>query len=237
MGLSLGRSGVYAVVSLIEAYTTGPIGEQTATLNPTLSARPGFDLTYQALGIVFGLVPVALAIYLIAIDTPRVGRHMGWDTTRVGPDVAWGVGLAALIGIPGVGLYLVGRAAGVSLNVAASGLTPAWWAAGVLVLAAVKNAVLEEVLVVGYLADRLRRLRWHHGWIIAVSSLIRASYHLYQGWAGFAGNLIMGAIFMGFYLKRGRLWPLIIAHGLIDIVAFIGYAYLPPHWLNALGIG
>jgi len=237
MGLSLGRSGVYALISLMESYSRGPLAQQTTTLNPSLSSQPVFDLVYQLLGIFFGLFPVALGLYLIGIDTPRVGRHLGCDGSRIGHDVTWGLGLAAFIGIPGMGLYLLAHSFGVNLTVATSGLTPAWWVGLVLVLAAIKNAVLEEVLVVGYLAERLNRLSWGPVGIILISSFIRASYHLYQGWGGFLGNLVMGVIFMSFYLKWRRLWPLIIAHGLIDIVAFIGYSYLPPHWLNALGIG
>lgn len=237
MGLSLGRSGVYAVVALIEAYSRGPIGEQTAILNPSLSPRPWFDLTYQVLAIVFVLVPVMLAIYLVSSDRPRVWRHLGMDASQPGKDVGWALGLGALIGIPGLGLYLAGRALGVSLDVSTSGLEALWWTIPMLIVSAAKNGVLEEVLVVGYLTERLRRLQWSSVAIMLASSAIRASYHLYQGWAAFAGNYIMGAIFAVFYLRRGRLWPLIIAHTLIDIVAFVGYAYLPNSWLAALGIG
>lgn len=237
MALSLGRSGVYAVVALIDAYTRGPLGEQTTTLNPALSARPWFDLTYQVLALVFVLVPVVLAVYLVSADRPRVWRHLGWDGTRPLSDLGWGVALGALIGIPGLGLYLGGRALGMSLDVSASGLKDYWWTIPLLILAAAKNGILEEVLVVGYLAERLRRLSWSTPAILITSAALRASYHLYQGWAAFAGNLIMGLIFAGFYLRRGRLWPLVIAHTLIDVAAFVGYAYLPQSWLAALGIG
>lgn len=237
MGLSLGRSGVYAIVALVDSYTRGPIGEQTTTLNPSLSARPWFDLTYQILAIIFALLPVLLALYLISSDRPRVWRHLGMDGTQIRRDFGWALGLGAVIGVPGLGLYLAGRAAGVSLEVSTSGLEAYWWTMPLLVLSAMKNGLLEEVLVVGYLAERLRRLGWSTPAMVLTSATIRASYHLYQGWAAFAGNFLMGVIFMVFYLRRGRLWPLIIAHTLIDIVAFVGYAYLPDSWLAALGIG
>jgi membrane protease YdiL (CAAX protease family) len=34
--------------------------------------------------------------------------------------------------------------------------------------------------------------------------------------------------------RTGRLWPLVVAHGLIDAVAFVGYALLARHlgWLR-----
>lgn len=241
MGLSLGRSGVYAVVQLIDAYTRGPISDQTATLNPTLSPRPWFDLTYQLLSITFTLIPVLLALYLLAADSHRgikasVKERLGLDARPL-HDAGWGLALGALIGIPGLALYLLGRALGVSLNVAASGLTEFWWTLPLLLLAAVKNGVLEEFLVVGYLMERLRELSWSTPAILLTSAAIRASYHLYQGWAAFAGNFIMGIIFSYFYHRRRRLWPLVIAHSLIDMVAFAGYAFLPTSWLSALGIG
>jgi membrane protease YdiL (CAAX protease family) len=36
------------------------------------------------------------------------------------------------------------------------------------------------------------------------------------------------------YLRTGKLWPLIIAHGLVDSVAFVGYALAAGHlsWLQ-----
>ena len=237
MGLSLGRSGVNAVIALIDAYTRGPIGDQTATLNPSLSARPAFDLVYQLLSILFALLPVLLAFYLISADRPRLWRHLGLDARSPGRDFGWGLALGAVIGIPGLGLYLAGRALGVSLEVSTSGLADHWWTIPMLILAAAKNGVLEEVLVVGYLTERLRRLRWGAAGIVVTSAAIRASYHLYQGWAAFAGNFVMGVIFSVFYLRRGRLWPLVIAHTLIDVAAFVGYAYLPESWLAALGVG
>lgn len=236
MGLSLGRSAVYSIVGLIDSYSRGPIGEQTTTLNPSLSSRPWFDLTYQLLGIASALIPVLLALYLISADRSPVLRHLGLDGSQKLRDLGWSLALGAAIGIPGLGIYLVGRAAGVSLEVSTSGLTDLWWTLPVLILSSVKNGILEEVLVVGYLRERLNRLAWGPLGIILLSATIRASYHLYQGWAGFVGNFLMGVIFMVFYQRTGRLWPLILAHALIDIVAFVGYAFLPESWLLALGV-
>ena len=69
--------------------------------------------------------------------------------------------------------------------------------------------------------------------IIAVSALVRGTYHLYQGFGGFVGNVIMGAIFGLIYLRWKRVGPLVVAHTLLDIAAFVGYALLAPHvdWL------
>jgi membrane protease YdiL (CAAX protease family) len=103
----------------------------------------------------------------------------------------------------------------------------------VLVLSAAQNAILEEVLVAGYLLHRLRQLGWSDNRALLVSALLRGSYHLYQGFGGFAGNVAMGLVFGRLYQRWGRVTPLVVAHTLIDVVAFVGYAELAGHvsWL------
>ena len=151
---------------------------------------------------------------------------MGLDRQSVGRDAGIGVGLAALIGGPGLGLYLLARAAGLNLTVAPSALVDTWWRVPVLVAAAVANALAEELLVVGYLITRLRQLGRGGAGATLASAALRGSYHLYQGFGGFVGNLMMGVIFGRVWQRTNRLWPLVIAHALIDTVAFVGYALL-----------
>ena len=76
-------------------------------------------------------------------------------------------------------------------------------------------------------------LAWNAAAIIALSAVIRGSYHLYQGIGGFVGNLIMGVIFGLIYLRWKRVGPLVVAHTLLDIAAFVGYALVAPYvnWL------
>ena len=223
LGLSLGQSAVYAVVSLVAKLTRGPLSQQTATLNAPQSPRPYLDLTYQLLSVGFALVPVALALFLLSEPGRSAVRRIGLDLARPVRDLAWGAGLAALIGVPGLGLYFAGRALGITATVVPSALDTYWWTVPVLLLSAVKNAVLEEVVAVGYLVERLERFRWSVPVIIAVSSVLRGSYHLYQGFGPFAGNVVMGVVFALFYLRTRRVMPLVVAHTLLDVVAFVGY--------------
>jgi membrane protease YdiL (CAAX protease family) len=232
--LSLGQSAVYSVVSLTAKLTAGPpLAQQTTTLNPTVSPRPYLDLTYQLLGIFFALIPVVLALFLLWRDHIRP-RDLGIDLRRPGRDLGWGAGLAAGIGLPGLLLVYAALQLGINAQIQPSGLQSYWWAVPVLILSAVQNAVLEEVIVVGYLITRLRALQYSPVWIIAASAVLRGSYHLYQGFGGFIGNAIMGVVFALFYLKTKRVMPLIVAHSLLDIVAFVGYELLPDSWLNWL---
>jgi len=224
LGLSLGSSAVYSVVSIIAKITAeGGLSAQTSTLNSSESVREYLDLTYQLLGIAFTLVPVALVLWLLAGDTPNWRRRLGLDRTGSIGDLLHGAWLAAVIGLPGLALYVVGRELGITTTIVASALNAHWWTIPVLVLQAVKNAVLEEVIVVGYLMNRLRRLDWPWARVLAASALLRGSYHLYQGFGPFLGNAIMGVVFAEWYRRGGRVWALVVAHTILDVVSFVGY--------------
>jgi membrane protease YdiL (CAAX protease family) len=229
--LSLGQSAVYAVVSLVAKLTAGrPLSQQTATLNPSQSPRPYLDLTYQLLGILFALVPVLLALYLLG----RARDQLGLNLEKPGFDLGWGAGLAAAIGIPGLLLVYVAAKLGLNAQIIPAALQPVWWAVPVLILSAIQNAMLEEVIVVGYLITRLRELGWRLGYVVLASAILRGSYHLYQGFGAFVGNAVMGVVFALFYLRFKRVMPLIVAHSLLDIAAFVGYTLLPKDWLSWL---
>jgi len=144
-------------------------------------------------------------------------------------DLAGGVGLAALIGIPGLGLYLLARALNFNLTVLPSTLTDTWWRIPVLVASAAANAWTEEALVVGYLLSRLRQLGWRENPAVLASAVLRGSYHLYQGFGGFVGNVVLGLVFGRLWQRTGRLWVLVTAHALLDVVSFVGYALLASH--------
>ncbi|MFV2112033.1 CPBP family intramembrane glutamic endopeptidase [Micromonospora sp. LOL_025] len=235
LGLSLGQSAVYATVSIVAKLTAdGPLSKQTAALNTSVSPRPWLDLTYQLLGIVFALLPVLLAVHLLARDPGDPARTLGLDARRPGQDLARGAGLAALIGLPGLALFWAAAQLGVNATLVPAALPELWWTVPVLILAAVQNSVLEEVIVVGYLVTRLRQLQWRIGAIVVTSALLRGSYHLYQGFGAFLGNVVMGVVFSLFYLRTRRVMPLVVAHTLLDVVAFVGYALLPREWFDWL---
>jgi membrane protease YdiL (CAAX protease family) len=233
--LSLGQSAIYAVVSLIAKLTAGkPLSQQAAVLNQSQSPRPYLDLTYQLLGIFFALIPVALALYLLSRDRLEPRRLLGLTASRPGFDLGWGTLLAAGIGIPGLLLVYVARLLGISADIIPAALQPVWWAVPVLVLSAIENAVLEEVIVVGYLVTRLRSLGLSPVVIVACSAVLRGSYHLYQGFGAFVGNAVMGIVFVLFYMRFKRVMPLIVAHSILDTAAFVGYTLLPHSWLSWL---
>jgi hypothetical protein len=244
--VTFGLSAAGAALSLVEsALAPGGIGAQSVALNPSRAAQSTIDLLFQLLSVLRLMGWGALGLYLLWRS--GIGpRSIGLGRIRLRGDVLPGLVLAAVIGVPGLGLYLIAHALGVSVTIVPSSLGDHWWRLPVLVLSALANAVAEEVLVVAYLITRLRALGWSANRALAGSALLRGGYHLYQGLGGGVGNLVMGLVFARFWQHTAatattasragtiaRLWPLVLAHATIDTVAYVGYTVLHGHvsWL------
>jgi CAAX protease family protein len=232
LAVTFGLSAYTAFLNLIEAVLLGLAGRRVA-LNPRRSPFDLIDLGLN-LAVAFQLVAWgALALYLLW----RTGfgpSRIGLGRVRLRPDVLGGLGLAALIGLPGLGLYVAARALGLSAHVEPVELYDTWWRIPVLLITAFANGWAEEIIVVAFLLTRLRQLRVNPVAAMLASSLLRGAYHLYQGFSAGLGNVVMGLVFAYVWRRTGRLWPLIIAHGIIDSVAYLGYAFAAGHlcWLS-----
>ncbi len=232
--MSLGASGVRSLVSLIGSLTEPEsLSAQHVVMNGSQApGRPLYDLVLQLVSIAIQVAPAFLAFYLLARNGERPSA-IGVDLSQPGRDLLRGAGLAAVIGGCGLGLYYLAFKAGFSLNIVAASLPDVWWRIPVLLLSALQDGINEEVLVVGYLLTRLRLLGLSPAAATAVSALLRGSYHLHQGFGPFFGNVVMGVIFGALFFRWRRTNPMIIAHTLINAVAFIGYTLLAGHvsWL------
>lgn len=214
--LSLFASAVYAIISLLEAPIAGTV---------VASANQSADLPRQLAGFVFGLGPVYLVVHLMRRSGEGVAG-IGLATDRASSDLAKGLALFAIVGLAGVGLYLAAVELGVNRFVVPAPPLGHWWTVPVLLLSALEAALLEEVIALGYLMTRLRQLAWSPRATVAASSLLRASYHLYQGWGGFLGNLAMGLLFAFLFSRWKRTWPFVVAHFLLNVGAGLGYIAL-----------
>lgn len=233
LAVTLGLSGLRSLLALVDdLLAPGSLSDQSVAINAPARKIELLDFFYQLTGVIQLLAWAALGGYLLWRSGISL-RSVGLDRRVSGRDLGLGGVLAAVLGIPGLGLYLLAHAAGLSLTVLPSALGDTWWRVPVLVAAAVANAAAEEILVVGYLLTRLRQLGSSAGAAVLASAALRGSYHLYQGFGGFAGNLVMGLVFGRVWQRTHRLWALITAHALIDIVAFVGFALLHTHvsWL------
>lgn len=232
LAVTFGLSAYTALLKLVEAVLLGLSG-QIVALNPKRSPFDLIDLGLN-LAVVFQLFAWgSLGLYLLW----RSGfgpNEIGLGRLRLNPDVLGGLGLAALIGLPGLAFYQLARVLGMNASVEPAELYDTWWRIPVLLLVAFANGWAEEVIVVGFLITRLRQLSVTPVMAVIASSVLRGVYHLYQGFGAGLGNLAMGLVFGYVWLRTGRLWPLIIAHALIDAVAFVGYALAAGHldWLQ-----
>lgn len=222
LGLSALRSGLSLLDAALQPVA---LAQQQVALHAPAARVELVDLALQLARVLQLVGWGALGAYLLL----RAGfalRTVGLDARRPGRDALGAAGLAALIGIPGLGLYLVARELGVSLTIAPSTLTETWWQLPVLLTSAAANGWAEEVVMVAYLITRLRQLGWSENASLLAQALLRGAYHLYQGLGGFVGNIVMGLVFGRIWQRTNRLWVLVGAHTLIDVVAFTGYALL-----------
>jgi membrane protease YdiL (CAAX protease family) len=232
LAVTFGVSAVTAVLQLIDGVLSGLAGRRVR-LNPNLSRYDLINLGLNLASVAQLVAWGALGLYLLWRSGTSPTR-LGLGRMRWRADVLGGLGLAALIGIPGLLLYLAARWLGMNAQVEPTALHDSWWRIPVLIFSAFANGFAEEVVVVGYLITRLKQLGLSQNRAILASSVLRGLYHLYQGFGAGLGNLAMGLVFGYAWCRTGRLWPLVIAHGVIDTVAFVGYVALAGHlgWLK-----
>ena len=224
-------AALLAIISLIGSLTARKaLGHQQALLIGSLApGRPWLDLSLQLANILVTLAPVALVFYLMA-RSGESPSDIGLDATRPASDLARGAALAAVIGGLGLGLYITAFHLGVSLNVVPESLP-----AGVV---ADPGAHPQAGCRTGSWKRSWSSRTCCGGWISSaghrptrssLSAVLRGSYHLYQGLGGFLGNAAMGVVFGILFYRWRRVTPFIVAHALIDAVAFVGYAALHGH--------
>jgi len=229
LGVSLGMSAIYALLYLIRAQITVPGGISNTTAIVVQGKRttyPLLDLADDLVGILNGLAPALLALVLLARNPGGRGFGIGFDLRARWRESAQGIGFLALIGLPGLGLVWAAHELGLNASLAVVDFPDVWYRIPYLVLSAFQNGLAEEIVVVGFMLTRLRQLGWSNQRALAASAALRGSYHLYQGFGGFAGNLVMGLIFGFWFQRTRRVLPLVIAHVLLDAFSFIGYLYL-----------
>jgi membrane protease YdiL (CAAX protease family) len=219
LALSLLASAAYAVLDLLAA----PLkGVSVATVDQHN------ELARQIVDVTFGLAPVWLVVHLLR-RSGEGPEAIGLTWEQPALDLRLGSALFVVIAIGGLGVYLGAVALGVNRFVVPVPPLGHWWTIPVLLMNAAEAALLEEVIVLGYLVTRLRQLAWSPFAAVAASALLRGVYHLYQGWGGFTGNLAMGVLFGVVFLRVRRTWPVVIAHLLLDTAAGVGYILFRRH--------
>jgi len=89
-----------------------------------------------------------------------------------------------------------------------------WWAIGTV---SVVNPMAEEFVYLGFILNVLRP----RGELSAIAPALaaRMAVHVYQGPLPVVGMAAVGAVLSVYYYRTRRLWPVIVAHGLLDFLA------------------
>jgi membrane protease YdiL (CAAX protease family) len=180
-----------------------------------------------------GPVAVVLAALAAVLCLRRAGE--GWPALGlVRPTRPWRTLLVAL------GLAVLGYAAAIVATLVATqvlgwppmqssklaavqGSVPALL--GMLAIAWTTAALGEELLFRGFLQGRLQRLfgeRTGGGLMAAgLQAVLFGLVHAYQGPTGILVTGSLGLVFGLAYLRTRSLWPLVLAHGLIDTLSLL----------------
>lgn len=187
----------------------GPVAISLSGIAAVVCLRSGGE-SWAALGLTrqrplrMGLVALGCAIlgYVVAaIGTVVATRVLGWAPMQSGQIGAVAGNLPMLLGM----------------------LAIAWSTA----------AFGEELLFRGFLLGRLRALLGGGLGVGIVAAFVQALLfglaHAYQGPTGILATGLIGLVFGLLYLRLRTLWPLVIAHGLIDTVGLLAlYAGMAP---------
>ena len=159
-----------------------------------------------------------------------MGFMVGWK--ELGTD-AMGLGSApwASVGVWTAGLCLSAllllwgfkvfrKVVGVRESLLLAQLLPKTWREkAVFVALSAAAGVGEEIAYRGYLVPALTiLLGWDWGAAL-VSSAVFGLLHAYQGWLGIVRTAALGLILAASFIISGTLWPAILAHAIVDMIA------------------
>ncbi|MGH2719306.1 MAG: CPBP family glutamic-type intramembrane protease [Actinomycetota bacterium] len=168
---------INAIRSLAQSWATREAGSAVQIAVP---GQPRIDITLAVVALAIATAPVLLVAYLLARSGESL-RELGLDLGRLRK----GVGLAVLLVVgmlidAGIIEAVAHALHWSSFNTAAEDGMTGWYLI-VFLAAAAWTALVEEVLVCGYLLHRLRQLGWSDRKSLAASTTLRASYHAYGG--------------------------------------------------------
>ena len=89
-----------------------------------------------------------------------------------------------------------------------------------ILLSSAVDSVFEELFVCAYVISALKEKR-RAAFALNVSIALRVGCHVYQGLYGVLIGGALGFVFGYWYLKSGRIWPLLIAHFVLQAVELV----------------
>ena len=177
------------------------------------SLAAAFDYTGQP--IEFGDAQIASVLAYEAVIAPIVWlvlRRRGWKWGDFAVYASKGSTIFGIIVAAGVFVAWYAFEAAFGKVPATLTATAPW-----VVAISIANPLFEEMLVLGYVVQALRG-RFGLATAFNVSVAIRLLYHLYQGPLAVIPIAFFGLVVTFVYVRMGRLWPAIVAHGILDFV-------------------
>jgi membrane protease YdiL (CAAX protease family) len=156
-----------------------------------------------------------------------IGKIRGWSLAAFGIRMSWketGLGVLLFLAFQLVAgvvrllmtghLHTVAEPPGTSAFLRVSHLT-----VPVIILISIVNPIFEESIESGYFFQTLQR---YGPWLtVFAAALFRGFLHLTMGLNGFVTMFAMGLLYGFVYWKWRQLWPLILAHSLQMLYAFL----------------
>lgn len=211
------RREALTIITGAFGYFLGGTALSLAGILPTVAITEGhlrFLLVYES----FALVALGGTLRLRGWTAERLGLSPGLRDTLVGVGLAIGNYAAYVLLwnlVAAMNLYPTGLHGAHSL---VAGKLSLPMVVGVSLL----NPLYEEVFVCGYLITFAREHRALARGVNA-SIAIRLAYHLYQGGIGVVGLIPFGLIAALWFSRTGRLWPVVVMHGVVDFTGMVGY--------------
>jgi uncharacterized protein len=172
---------------------------------------------------------IVLCVYelvLMALLFPFL-RIRGWTFSKIGLDPTWrDTGLGILLFFAFYAVWVLVWIATVALapetaqRMSETHIITQVIPATTIVANGMINPLFEEVFVCGYVMTALRK-EGHTWFALNASVAIRLLYHLYQGPLGVLSIIPMGLMSGYWYARTGRLWPVIVAHAAMDMLAML----------------
>jgi len=180
--------------------------------------------THHSIATLIRLVFYELGVFAVLLPLLRL---RGWTFAKIGlrptlRDTGIGIALfaAAYCAWAGIWFATVVLSPSTAMNILAAPVMVERVPLALTIAVSLVNSLFEEIWVSGYLMTALKRS--DNPWFaIHASVAVRLVYHLYQGTQAVLSIIPIGLIFGIWYARTGRLWPLVVAHALMDLFALL----------------
>jgi membrane protease YdiL (CAAX protease family) len=156
---------------------------------------------------------------ILAVTALAILRKRGYDIAGLRPQPDWRgctIGLGLYLGVVVVDLLVTAQFSNVDQQPVSQMMVRAHMSLPAILIMSVVNGTYEEVFLLGFLLRGLRGFGL--SFTLGMSLLVRALYHTYQGPLGTVQILVFGLALSIYYVSSGKLWPVVFAHILGDIV-------------------